>query len=138
MAVTAAVSPSSFPQSSTGRLEVTSVLARSYRRMTISSSSSSAVGLPKISSRSNTPRINNVPVALLARIALAERHVTLLYSAEKQAWKNQMEFLVGTPSSPDAGLCVQQQSRPIDELRKLDLPHDSGLGVKVKAGVKFA
>src|SRR6266850_8461326 len=45
MAVTAALSPCSFPQSSTGLLEVTSVLARSYRRMTISNNSSAAVGL---------------------------------------------------------------------------------------------
>ena len=34
MALTAAASPSSFPQSSTGRFEVSRVLARSYRRMT--------------------------------------------------------------------------------------------------------
>ena len=43
MALTAAASPNNFPQSSTGRLEVSSVLARSYRRMMISSNSSAAV-----------------------------------------------------------------------------------------------
>ena len=42
-AVTAAVSPSSLPQSSTGRLDVSSVEARSYRRMIISRRSSAAV-----------------------------------------------------------------------------------------------
>jgi len=42
MGVTAALSSSSFRQSSTGRLEVSSVLARSQQRMTIASSSSAA------------------------------------------------------------------------------------------------
>ncbi len=42
-AVTAAVSPSSLPQSSTGRFDVRSVDARSYRRMITSSRSSAAV-----------------------------------------------------------------------------------------------
>src|SRR6202158_5290739 len=43
MAVTAAACPSRFPQSSPGLFEVSSVLARSYRRMMISSRSSAAV-----------------------------------------------------------------------------------------------
>ena len=43
MAVTAGVSPSSLPQSSTGRLEVVIVLGRLWRRMMISSRSSAAV-----------------------------------------------------------------------------------------------
>jgi hypothetical protein len=41
--VTAAVSPSRLPQSSTGRFDVSSVEVRSYRRMMISSRSSAAV-----------------------------------------------------------------------------------------------
>ena len=45
MAVTAAVSPNSLPQSSTGLFEVNIVLVRSYRRITISSNSSAAVGV---------------------------------------------------------------------------------------------
>ena len=44
MAATAGVSPSSFPQSSTGRFEVMIVLARLCRRMITSSRSSAAVG----------------------------------------------------------------------------------------------
>jgi len=57
MEPTAAVSPNSLPQSSTGRLEVSKVLARSYRRMIISSRSSPAVAgslrMPKSSMISN-------------------------------------------------------------------------------------
>jgi len=67
MAPTAATSASNLPQSSTGRLEVSSVLARSYRRITIFSRSSAAVcgnlSIPKSSMISNaTPEIERYKI----------------------------------------------------------------------------
>jgi hypothetical protein len=54
MAVTAALSPRSLPQSSTGRFEVSKMLARSWRRITISSKSWAAVTAKCLAPKSTT------------------------------------------------------------------------------------
>ena len=74
-AVTAAVSPRSFPQSSTGRFEVSSVDARSYRRMMISSRSSAAVWgslrMPRSSMMSSGTTVSSARYALRVSASVA-------------------------------------------------------------------